>query len=292
MIKQFHLFVFTGFLFFLNPVFLHSQVLSCSIQINGNNIDSTCLCVGEDITINDNANGGTLPYNHLWTGGSGQLSPTNNNPTVFTATTPGTYTIVCSVSDNLGNTCTDTIIICVHSLPSLFTTPDDSICLGDCANINAITFNGNVILWYVGFIGNPIGDTSCTGCSSLTITVCPDSTTTYYAISVIDSIGCIRTKEVTVYVETCVSVAECYRDRTIKISPNPFKNEFTLELTGMDALPCKLKIFNSLSNLVMTKEITRQTTSINSTWFKSGIYFLIVEDKNGNVLGKGKIIKQ
>lgn len=208
----------------LAPLFLKAQPLACDIQINGVSFITYDLCVGEDVTLNGTPTGGTLPYTHLWSGGGSQLSPTNNNPTVFTATTPGTYTITYTVTDAVSGNCSDQIVITVNPLPNLFTSKNDTVCLGECTNLTAVTFTGDALYWYPGYIGNPVGDTSCTGCSSLLINVCPTSDTDYYAMTVIATTGCIRTKK--------VSIEVCNLTVAVTGSPNPICKNDTSCLTA------------------------------------------------------------
>lgn len=187
----------------LAPILLKAQPLACDIQINGTSFVTYDLCVGEDVVLNGTPSGGTTPYSHLWAGGGSQLTPTNNNPTTFTATTPGSYTITYTLTDALSATCSDQIVINVNALPSLFTSQNDTICLGECTSITAVTFTGDALFWYPGFIGNPVGDTTTTGSPPLSLTInniCPANDTDYYAMAVISSTGCIRTKKVSITV--------------------------------------------------------------------------------------------
>lgn len=76
----------------------------------------------------------------------------------------------------------------------------------------------------------------------------------------------------------------------LSIFPNPFYYTFNIEIGENTNYPCKLKIYNSLAGIAMTKVITHSITSISSTELTNGIYFITVEDKNGKIIGKGKII--
>jgi uncharacterized repeat protein (TIGR01451 family) len=78
----------------------------------------------------------------------------------------------------------------------------------------------------------------------------------------------------------------------IKTYPNPFKNTVTLELPANIEYPCKVYVFNELSEQVFTKEITSSISTINSgSWSHGFCYFRII-DKQGNPVGTGKLIKQ
>jgi len=184
----------------LIPNFLIAQALTCDIKINNISYSTYSLCVGDWSIIKGNPAGGTLSYTHQWTGGGvGQLSPTNEDTTTFTAITPGTYTVVYHVTDATPTTITDTIIITVNPLPNLFTLTDPSIgiiCIGDCADLTAFTSSGDGLIWYQDFVGGTI--LSSTLGDSLTVNVCPTVNTDYYALVYIASTGCTKTKKVTV----------------------------------------------------------------------------------------------
>jgi uncharacterized repeat protein (TIGR01451 family) len=197
--KKFTL-ILIGFLLLTLPRFLFSQSLNCEIQISGIATDSVNMCIGDDQVFSFVPSGGTLPYTYLWSGYAPNTISGNTlaNPTI-TATTPGTYMLTCTTTDALSNTCTDSMVIYIAPLPNLFTSANSTICFGECATLTAFTTTGDGIIWYEGFIGGPI-DTSCANCTSLDITVCPATTTDYYAAVIIDSTGCIRTKKVTVTV--------------------------------------------------------------------------------------------
>jgi uncharacterized repeat protein (TIGR01451 family) len=103
----------------------------------------------------------------------------------------------------------------------------------------------------------------------------------------------VNTNTVKNTIATTVSINEdLLKTDNIRLFPNPFHDAFTLEIGEKESYPCTVKIYNSIANTVMTKKISQPITSINSTGFKNGIYFIIVEDRNGGIVGKGKIIKQ
>jgi hypothetical protein len=104
----------------LSSILVKAQSLSCDIQINAVSYSTYDLCIGEDIVLNGTPAGGTLPYTSMWSGGGTQLSPANSNPTAFTATTPGTYTITYTVTDGISAICSDQIVINVVPKPTAY----------------------------------------------------------------------------------------------------------------------------------------------------------------------------
>jgi len=65
--------------------------------------------VGEEITFNGNAIGGTAPYTFAWTFGDGVGTGTGPNPT-YTYTEAGNFTVTLTVTDDDGTIATDTAL--------------------------------------------------------------------------------------------------------------------------------------------------------------------------------------
>lgn len=98
---------------FLCPLVNHIQAQTLTADILQG--DTLYVCEGASIPLDGNPSGGTAPYNHLWTGGSGQLSSTSTQTTTFTANS--TATIIYTVTDDFSNTASDTIVIIVNPMP-------------------------------------------------------------------------------------------------------------------------------------------------------------------------------
>jgi hypothetical protein len=94
-----------------------------------------------------------------------------------------------------------------------------------------------------------------------------------------------------IYSEDCTAGLNDNKVATYSIHPNPAKNE--LFITAQNTTQnLKIKIFNIEGKLLSTQtlEIANQT-SIDVSQLVSGIYFLNIEDENGNTTTK-KFIKQ
>jgi gliding motility-associated-like protein len=145
------------------------------ISVGSANINAgvdTSICLGDFTQLN--ASGGIT---YSWSPGGTLSDSTISNPT---ANPIVTTTYVATITDSLGCTGVDSIIVTVDTFPTIIISGDTSICLGDCAQI---TVSGGVsYLWSPGgtlsdsTISNPVA--------------CPINTTTYY-VDVSNSSSCI-----------------------------------------------------------------------------------------------------
>lgn len=122
------------------------------------------VCIGQNITLNGNADGGTPPYNFTWSNGANTASQSLN------VTSAQTFSVV--VTD--ANGCVaGPASVPVTLFPALLVnaTVPDTICRGDSLILNAIAAGGNGgpyrYEWSNGVIGN-------------SMTVTPDSSMTFY----------------------------------------------------------------------------------------------------------------
>lgn len=95
----------------------------------------------------------------------------------------------------------------------------------------------------------------------------------------------------TSYSEDCSLGVSALEDLNFNLYPNPAKNK--LFLTSKNTTEnLKIKIFNIEGNLLGTQDVAfEKQTSINVSQLVSGIYFLNIEDENGNTTIK-KFIKE
>jgi gliding motility-associated-like protein len=153
-----------------------SAIDDVTITVNSLPIANTSpnqtICAGT--TTNISANGG---INYLWSNGLGNGQQVTINPTI-------TATYIVTVTDANGCTASDNITINVNPLPLANAGPDQTICNGFTANINAS--GGIIYQWSNGFITS-------------NITVNPTTTTTYI-VNITNNNGCTANDEVTVNV--------------------------------------------------------------------------------------------
>ncbi len=82
------------------------------------------------------------------------------------------------------------------------------------------------------------------------------------------------------------------QDNQVSIYPNPFSVSATIVIKDILQLEhVQLDLFNSEGALVLSKMITEQTTTIETSLLSAGIYFYKI-DNNGSLLRSGKIVSQ
>ena len=87
-----------------------------------------------------------------------------------------------------------------------------------------------------------------------------------------------------VYINSGVGVKESDFAKGIKLFPNPAMDVVTIDL-GQNITKGTINLYTPEGQLVMTEEITGQTTSLNLTAFAKGIYFVkIVSEENTAVI--------
>lgn len=139
----------------------------------------TVLCIGDSIQLN--ATGGT---SYVWTPNTAISDTSISNPIVFPTVTT-TYYVLGTDSNGCENL--DSVVVTVNPLPSILTSNDTAICLGDCAQLSAS--GGSSYTWTPGAtlsdstIFNPVA--------------CPTINTTYL-VTVTDSNSCTDTASVNV----------------------------------------------------------------------------------------------
>jgi gliding motility-associated-like protein len=146
------------------------------------------ICQNEELYLDGNPSGGTMPYNHSWTGAVAFIDNPAAQNILFICNTAATYTLYYTVTDAFSATATDSVIIVVKPNPVLVTTGDTAICAGDFAHLTAA--GGNTILWFDVF-DNLLAWTP-------NIDVSPGSTTFYTVVAVTN--GCSTNQEMPIAV--------------------------------------------------------------------------------------------
>lgn len=125
------------------------------------------ICAGQRITL------GIAPktgHSYYWTANPAGYISSNANPTITPAST-ATYYLKETI-DLTGCTSYDTVTITVKPLPAAITGTNQSVCRGMAITLGSAPVSGNTYSW----VSVPAGTKS----SSSSITVTPDTTTTYY----------------------------------------------------------------------------------------------------------------
>jgi hypothetical protein len=262
-----------------------------TLSISGTSSASCGLSNGSAIT---NVNGGTPPYNFMW-----NSTPTQNTPNLLNVPA-GTYCV--TVTD--ATACTADNCVTIGQIPgptAAFTLVADTAILHHYYVVN--NSSGIAPLKYLWSWDDSTQDTTAypshtysaagfyTICLSVTDSIGSACTNTYCDSSYLqkDPNAIIS---VEVIPQGTLGINEIESFNKILIYPNPFHNAFTIGMPANASYPCKVKISNSLTNIVITKEITQPIVSISCPDLSSGIYYITVEDKNGKIVGKGKLISQ
>ena len=207
-------------------------------------INQSKKCEKGDATIN--IIGNTSPYSYLWQPGG----ETNQSVSNLSA---GTYTVI--IKDKID--CVDTLMVIVHSLPTILSAPDITLCEGDSA---ILTASGAAnFMWKPGAALN-----SSTG-ASVRVSAITLRGVQRYTLTGTDSNGCKDSTYVKVTV-TPPPIVEISPDLSINIGASAILTSSA----GNSFLwsPSTGIVCTSCQNTAVTPKIT-------------GKYYLTVTDKNG-----------
>ncbi|MDQ3190884.1 MAG: ice-binding family protein [Bacteroidota bacterium] len=88
------------------------------------------------------------------------------------------------------------------------------------------------------------------------------------------------------------SINKITENKTVEIFPNPFTNSTTITFDNIDNInKVELRLYNTLGKEVMNKNITSNSTSIDTSNLTSGVYFYKVIGDN-QIIKSGKLISQ
>lgn len=145
----------------------------------------TEICLNQVISLNGNVSSGTAPFTHLWSGNGQPFLNTSSSETPnFNGSTDGDYTLLYELTDTIGCTTSDSIILKVNPIPFITISGIDSICNGDTTLL--VASGGTSFLW---------SNTS----TNDSIFVSPTSDTNY-SITVTDSNSCNNSGNIDVIV--------------------------------------------------------------------------------------------
>lgn len=81
-----------------------------------------------------------------------------------------------------------------------------------------------------------------------------------------------------------VNVEENYNSNKIKIYPNPSSNY--LKISSENILFDKINITDVVGNIIYTFSYKNSSQKIDVSFLRSGLYFLTIETKDGNIVKK------
>jgi hypothetical protein len=222
--------------------------------------NDTVLCVGDTFQLYVPSN----DYSLLWQDGS--------TDTVFSLTSSGTYWLSAS---NICGTNSDTIKL-DFSYPFVDIGQDTVVC-----NNTNISFDAGVWSSYEW----------STGANVPTISLSGQDTLLAIWLTVEDEYGCIATDTISVVFDPCLGSQSQEIFSDISIFPNPAKNEINIHIKNYDNSPFYCKIINPQGQLVKTFEITNPNYLLNTHDIASGLYDIIIENKNQRINKKMVIVK-
>ena len=251
-----------GYCLYGLPNFVESYFDSLSFNFVVNLGKDTTICPGDSVILD----AGNPTLSHNWS--------TADTTQTITVDTTATYWVI--VADNAGCQVTDSVRVIVMDAVVAMAGPDTSICEGDNVQLNA---SGGINYSWSPPMG--LNDTSITN-----PTATPLTTTTYQVI--VSGCGTPDTAYVTVSVDACLSINELTIANTLKIYPNPFKDNTLIQYTLLNNADVTLAIYNILGKIVYTIVNEQQTAGNYQYSFSekkyglvSGIYMLKlkVDDK-------------
>ncbi len=220
-------------------------------------------------------------YTYQWSPSTGLTQNNIANPTVdITATI--TYTL--AVTNSYGCHDTDNVVVTVNAEPLINAGSDVIIYAGNSTNLTAT--GAASYTW-----APPTGLNSTIGAS---VMANPNTTTTY-VVTGTNALGCTSTDTVVVYVISSTGIDEISNKIDLKIYPNPFAQNVTIDYSLPLSETLDVLLFNISGRLEKTilsgkQEIGNHRISLNAEDLSSGNYLLYIKTDDGIVVKK--IIKQ
>jgi hypothetical protein len=223
------------------------------------------ICMGDSVLLTAS---GAIIYS--WSPSTG-LSSTNGASVYASPTSTTTYVVT---GTDGGNTGSASVTVTVNPLPTAYAGADQTICLGQSANLTA--FGGGTYLW-------------SNLAMSQSTNVTPTTTTTYTVT--VTSNDCSASANVTVFVDSCSGISDNVNETDIQISQNLLDNIITIQITDIvihnDAI---IAMYDIKGQLMIKQSINHKTTDINISGLVSGNYILRINYANKTF--SKKIIKE
>jgi len=257
--------------------------------------NTTAVCEGESIEFYDQSTGDVISWEWTFEGGS-PGSSTFQNPTVMYFN-EGTYDVTLTVSDGVEyNTLTIEDYITVGAVPEVPATPtgDDEVCtnivqFSDYTTTGA-TFADSYIWEILPVEAGAITGTGTTGTVEWTTNW--EGTATI-RVKAINNCGESEFSEgIEVLCEICTGINE-NNTLNFEIYPNPNNGLFTINFAANKPEKADIKVLNNLGKVVYETygvQINNNTLSINLKALDSGVYFIILTNRD-NVVKEKIIIK-
>lgn len=223
------------------------------------------------LTLN-NAGG---PLSNLYWGGN---AITDTNLGIFDPSLGvlGPNMVTLTASSLNGCTTTDTLYVTMYQPNLTMTATDTNITQGQ--SVTMIIYGASSWLW-------------STGQTVVSITVFPDTTTTYWGIGTLPN-GCSDTMYMTINVAPNIGFGEFDRGTfSISLQPNPAQESSVLKILSNKAGAFRVEIINAIGQVVSELNEETERTIVFGDMLPSGQYWIRVTDESGKSSVR-KFIKQ
>jgi len=218
------------------------------------------ICQGESAQLNAYALGGSGTYSFEWSPTTGLSNPNIANPVANPMSTT-TYTVTVEDGDN---TITDDVEITVHEVPATPTiSQNNNVLVSSAATGNQ---------WY-GSEGAIPG--------AIQQSFMPTSTDDYYVI-VSNGFGCESDPSNAIHF-VYTGLIEMSAGQNVKLYPNPFTNQLTIDYSLGSNSAVSINIFNTFGQKIRmldsksSQSAGKHRLVVNTADLESGIYFLRIE---------------
>ena len=206
---------------------------------------------------------------------NGVLFSNDQNPGIYYPSS-GYHEIIATYNDS-NSVSHDTVIINVEQYPTIELGNNFSVCADQQVTIYAQS-------GYDSYIWSTGQTTNYTTFGSIGI----DSVNIY--VTVTNGNDCSSTDTINVTFENCTEIGNNKYENNILIYPNPAENIFTIELLDNYIENSELKISDLNGKTILNDKILAKKIKINSSEFNSGVYIVII--KNRNSVYRKKLIIQ
>ncbi len=183
----------------------------------------------------------------------------------------------------MGQYCSNTItqMMTVHGLPVVAIGNDTTLCGNQTITLNADIANGASYLWSPGGEDTPALAVDSTGIGY---------GEEEFIVVVVDDNGCSNTDGIIVSFIDCTDIEEILGLQSVQIYPNPNDGSFNFNITSSKSIQVDLVVYDAMG----LKHLEIKDLNIDGSYsnrislpdVKSGLYFVSLENANGNYMKK------